>query len=249
MEEQKEYTKEEIIKAFANLNAHIVLKLYQKENVLFGRIKPDEKPPLQKYIEDLDLQNIVSCEDLQFYENNDFPPDRIKDFNSLCFEVFRDRIDYLFTDVPIDNRFDDDGDDIFHYKYGLYDYVKNLYPLFKEIIETEVTPDLFAAVPDVLDKDVSRDYYIKAIKFVLAIKLKGLRQGGRIDRYIAKMPFISPLLMRIIKKYKGHFYLKNNDLNSLDYKFALLSCFQFMNDYNTKLFELKMLRWEENNKG
>ena len=27
---------------------------------------------------------------------------------------------------------------------------------------------------------------------------------------------------------------------------ALLSCFQFMSDYNTKLFELKMLRWEEN---
>ncbi len=104
---------------------------------------------------------------------------------------------------------------------------------------------MFAAVPDVLDKDVSRDYYIKAIKFVLAIKLKGLRQGGRVDRYIAKMPFISPLLMRLLNKRKGHFYLKNNDLNSLDYKFALFSCFQFMNDYNTKLFELKMLRWEE----
>lgn len=245
MDEKQQYTKEEIIKAFANLNAHIVLKLYQKENVLFGRIKPDEKPPLQKYIEDLDLQNIVSCEDLQFYENNDFPLERIKDFNSLCFEVFRDRIDYLFTDVPIDNRFDDDGDDIFHYKYGLYDYVKNLYPLFKAIIETEVTPDLFAAVPDVLDKDVSRDYYKKAIKFVLAIKLKGLRKGGRVDRYIVKMPFISPLLMRLLNKRKGHFYLKNNDLNSLDYKFALFSCFQFLNDYNTKLFELKMLRWEE----
>lgn len=170
------------------------------------------------------------------------------DFDKLCFEVFRDRIDFLFTDVPIDKSFDDDGEDIYHYKYGWYEYIKSIYPLFKEIIKTEVTPDLFATVPDVLDNEVKRDYYGKATKFVLAIKLKGLRQGGRIDRYIAKMPFISPLLMRLIRKDKGHFYLKNNDLNSLDYKFALLSCFQFMNDYNTKQFELKMLRWEENNK-
>lgn len=168
------------------------------------------------------------------------------DFDKLCFEVFRDRIDFLFTDVPIDKSFDDDDEDIYHYKYGLYDYIKSIYPLFKEIIKTEVTPDLFATVPDVLNNEVKRNYYAKATKFVLAIKLKGLRQGGRVDRYVKNMPFISPLLMRLIKKYKGHFYLKNNDLNSLDYKFALFSCFWFLNDYNTKLFELKMLQWGEN---
>lgn len=206
---------EQIKRAFASLATNVLEKTCQKENILFGSVKPD--------------QTI--------------------DFNALCFEVFRDRIDYLFTDVSIDNRFeDDDGDDIFHYKYGWYDYIKGIYPLFKAIIETEVTPDLFTAVPDVLDKDVKRDYYEKATKFVLAIKLKGLRRGGRIDRYIAKMPFISPILMRLLNKRKGHFYLKNNDLNSLDYKFALFSCFWFLNDYNTELFELKMLQWEENNK-
>lgn len=205
---------EQINRAFANLAANVLEKSCQKENMLFGSVKPD--------------QTI--------------------DFDALCFEVFRDRIDYLFTDVPIDKSFDDDGKDIYHYKYVWYEYIKGIYPLFKEIIETEVTPDLFATVPDVLNNEVKRDYYEKATKFVLAIKLKGLRQGGRVDRYIAKMPFISPLLMRLLNKRKGHFYLKNNDLNSLDYKFALLSCFQFMDDYNTKLFELKMLQWEENNK-
>lgn len=173
-------------------------------------------------------------------------PDQTIDFDALCFEVFRDRIDYLFTDVPIDKSFDDDGEDIYHYKYGWYDYIKGIYPLFKAIIETEVTPDLFAAACDVLDNEVKRDYYERATKFVLAIKQKGLRQGGRVDRYVIKMPFIPPLIMRLLKKYKGHFYLKNNDLNSLDYKFALLSCFWFLNDYNTKLFELKLLQWEEN---
>lgn len=181
-------------------------------------------------------------------ENRLFQGNQTANFDKLFFEVFRDRIDYLFTDVPIDKRFEDEDDDIYHYKYGWYEYIKGIYPLFKEIIKTEVTPDLFAAACDVLDKEAKRNYYAKATKFVLAIKLKGLRQGGRVDRYIIKMPFISPLIMRLLNKCKGHFYLKNNDLNSLDYKFALFSCFWFLNDYNTKLFELKMLQWEENNK-
>ena len=205
---------EQIKRAFASLSETILKNTHQKENMLFGSVKPDEPT----------------------------------DFNTICFEVFRDRIDYLFTDVPIDKSFDDDGEDIYHYKYGWYDYIKGIYPLFKAIIETEVTPDLFAVACDVLDNEVKRDYYERATKFVLAIKQKGLRQGGRVDRYVIKMPFIPPLIMRLLKKYKGHFYLKNNDLNSLDYKFALFSCFCFLNDYNTKLFELKLLQWEENNK-
>lgn len=180
-------------------------------------------------------------------ENMLFNGDQTTDFDNLCFEVFRDRIDYLFTDVPIDKSYNDNSTDIYHYKYGLYEFVKNLYPLFKAIIETEVTPDLFTAACDIPDMEVKRDYYIKAIKFILAIKLKGLRQGGRVDRYIVNMPFVSPFIIRLIKKNKGHYYLKNNNLYSIDYKFALFSCFQFLNDFNTKVFELKMLQWEENN--
>ena len=197
---KKNYTKEEILSAFASLDVHIMLNLYRRENTLFGHIKANEKMPIDRYLEDLGLQGMAKFADLQFYEDNDFEPDRIPDFEKLCFEIFRDRIDFAFTDIPI----------------------------------------------DVLDRDTRREYYLKATKFVLAIKIRSLRQGGRIDRYIKNMPFISPILMRLIRTYKKHYYLKNSDTTSLDYKLALLSCFQFMSDYNTKLFELKMLRWEEN---
>lgn len=147
--------------------------------------------------------------------------------------------------MPTIKTFEED-DDIFHYKYGWYKYLKNLYQLFEEIIRTEITPDLFAAIPDILNEDTRHTYYSKLFRFILAIKMNGLRQGRRIDRYIKALPFISPFIMRLIKKQKGHYYLKNNDINSLDYKFALLSCFQFMSEDNTKLFELKMLQWEKN---
>lgn len=117
--------------------------------------------------------------------------------------------------------------------------------MFKEIITTEVQPDLFSAVPDILDKTELRIYYQKVTKFVTAIRLKRLKQGGCVDRYVKDMSFISPFVMRLLKRKKHRYLLKNSDTNSIDYKLALLSCFQFMNDYNTKLFELKMLRWEE----
>ena len=58
-----------------------------------------------------------------------------------------------------------------------------------------------------------------------AIKLRQLRQGSRIDRYIKDLPALSPYIARLIKPYKGHYLLTNSDIESLDYKLALLACF------------------------
>lgn len=252
MEEQtkkKEYTKEDIAKAFLSIDANILINLYTNENVVFARIKPNIQVPIKQYLENIGFRNIDNFLDDLFLNGHHIENGYVieKDFEERCFELYRDRTDSLFTKIPIDKSFEED-DDIYHYKYGWYEYLKNLYPLFEEIIKTEVTPDFFTAVPDLLDETESRNYYIAASKFVLAIKTKGLRQGGRIDRYIKKMNFISPLIQRLIKKQKGHFYLKNSDINSLDYKLALLSCFRFMSNDNTKLFELKILQWEKDTK-
>ena len=68
--------------------------------------------------------------------------------------------------------------------------------------------------------------------FVAAIKLKQLRQGSRIDRYIKDLPALSPYIARLIKYYKGHYLLANSDIESLDYKLALLACFALPTNYN-----------------
>lgn len=85
---KKNYTKEEILSAFASLDVHIMLNLYRRENTLFGHIKANEKMPIDRYLEDLGLQGMAKFADLQFYEDNDFEPDRIPDFEKLCFEIF-----------------------------------------------------------------------------------------------------------------------------------------------------------------
>lgn len=245
-----EEQKKAILKAFLNIDANILINLYTNENVIFGRIKSNDKVPIDQYLKDLGFCNMDEFICDLFLNGHNIENGYVieRDFNDRCFELFRDKVDCIFDKVPIDKSYDEDVKDIFHYKFGLYDYIKGIYPLFKEIITTEITPDFFATVPDILDEGTKRIYYTKVIKFILAIKLNGLRQGGRIDRYVKDLPLISPLIMRLIKKHKGHFYLKNNDMNSLDYKLALFSCFRFFNEENAKLFELKALRWEELNR-
>lgn len=56
---KNEYTKEAIIKAFACLDAQILLNLYAIENLAFGRIKTNDKVPMQRYVEDIGLQQIA----------------------------------------------------------------------------------------------------------------------------------------------------------------------------------------------
>jgi len=247
---QKEYTDEEIMKEFLSIQAYVLVDIYTNENVAFGRIKVNEEVPIKRYLEEMRFRHIEEILDEIPLDGPNMEHGCVieRDFHERCFEIYSDRTGYLLADIPIDKSFEEKDGDLYHFKYGWYEYLKELYPIFEEIMKTEVTPDLFAVIPDLLEEKERRTYYNTSSKFVLAIKTKGLRQGGRIDRYINKMNFISPFIKRLIKKQKGHYCLKNNDVNSLDYKLALFSCFRFMNEDNAKLFELKMLQWEENTK-
>ena len=237
-----------IIRAFADVYETTLFNLYTCENILFKRLNPTDKIPYEKYIEDLDLHKLA-------HYSPDFDGDYIEngfvkdiDFDYCCFDYYRDKIEYIFCDYPIAKGYEDDDNDLEHYKNGLYEYLKDLYPIVVEIIKTDIEPNLFATVPDILNKSERTAYYAKTTKFVTAIKTKHLRQGGRIDRYVKELPFLSPFVNRLIKKHKGHFLLANSDTNSLDYKLALLSCFCFFSSENAKLFALKTLRWEELNR-
>lgn len=237
---------EKIIKALAFMGTNSLINTLANENVVFGRIKAKEKVPTKQYLENLGLKRIIPYIADENLDGVNIQNSCIveKDFSERCFDLYIEKISYLFYKIPTDKSFEEDNG-IAHYKYGWYEYLNNLYPLFVEIIKTEVHPDLFTAIPELLNLKQQVSYYDTVSRFVLAIKTKGLRQGGRIDRYVKNMNFISPIIKRLIITRKGHYYLKNSNINSLDYKLALFSCFRFMNEDNAKLFELKMLQWEE----
>lgn len=244
---QDKYGKANIIKAFACLEAHFLINCYAAENFIFGRIKAGDEIPACSYLSDLGLQKFEKFLSADFMNGRAIENGRLKklDYEKTCFEIFRDKIEYVFDGAPVDKNYEENETDIFHYKNGLYDYLKDLYVTFREIVATDAPCDLFAAVPDVLDKDEQREYYLKVTKFVAAVRMRKLRQGGCINRYVKDLPFMSPFIMRLITKKKGRYLLKNNDPDSTDYKLALLSCFRFYNGNNAKLFELKALKWAE----
>lgn len=140
----------------------------------------------------------------------------------VCFRLYADNVNEIFARAPKATGTSEDYA-ILPFKYGLQDYLYRLYPLFRRIVITGALPYLFCP-PNVIDTD---DYNAKVRKFVAAIRLKQLRKGSRIDRYINDLPALSPYVARLIKPYKGHYLLANSDIESIDYKLALLSCFTF----------------------
>lgn len=145
----------------------------------------------------------------------------------VCFRLYADNVNKIFAHAPKAAGTSEDYA-ILPFKYGLQDYLYRLYPLFRRILITGALPDLFCP-PNVIDTD---DYNAKVRKFVAAIRLKQLRQGSRIDRYTKDLPALSPYVARLIKYYKGHYLLANSDIESLDYKLALLSCFTLPEQLN-----------------
>lgn len=246
----KDYTDTDIIRALACLDAVILFNLYTNENIIFKRLQPKEPIPFEKYINELGLQRLAHYLDTDHIDGDYIRQSCVAElaFDKCCFDYFKDRVEYIFEGTPISKDIEDDENNIEHYKNGLYEYLKNLYPIFAEIIKTDIEPDLFAATPNMLEKAELSIYYAQIMKFVKAIKMKHLRQGSCVDRYVKDMPLLSPFIKRLLKKRKGRFLLANSDTDSLDYKLALFSCFRFYSEENAKLFELKMLQWEENHK-
>ena len=140
----------------------------------------------------------------------------------VCFRLYADNVNEIFARASKAAGTSNDYA-ILPFKYGLQDYLYRLYPLFRQVVNTGALPDLFCP-PSGID---SGDYYAKIRKFVAAIRVKQLRQGSRIDRYIKDLPALSPYIAQLIKPYKGHYLLANSDIESIDYKLALLACFTF----------------------
>lgn len=245
-----QYSEEAIMRALACLDAVILFNVYTNENIIFKRLQAKEPIPFEKYIDELGLQRLSRFLDINHIDGDYIQQSCVAelDFDACCFNYFKDRVEYMFEGSPISKDIDEEENDIIHYKNGLYEYLKNLYPFFNEIIKTDIEPDLFAATPNMLQEPALSIYYAKIMKFVKAVKLKHLKQGSCVNRYVKDMPLLSPFINRLIRKHKGHFVLANSDTDSLDYKLALFSCFRFYSEENAKLFELKMLQWEENHK-
>lgn len=191
-EEMTESDTERIQLAWQKLEAIILLDLCAEENIVFGRIGRGEKIPFESYVPAMGLDGVapyVRLEELKArYIDKGFIA--YDDIEKVYYEIYGSKVSNIFQGVPLLKQFDYD-DAIVHYDCGLYEYLKDLYGMFREIITTEINPEPFAVMPDILDREEPRNYYFKISKFIKSIKVKKLKQGACINRYLKDTVYLA----------------------------------------------------------
>ena len=235
----KEFEKSQGTDVMNAMVVNVLMNNYTLEQVAFGKLKPNDEIPFDRYVEDLDLHKFKpnSCRDM--IEGNYITRDKRvaqKSEEDFIMECFLFNIQNVFMAYPkCSIAFGKDD-------FGLSKFIMSLYPLFKQIIKTEVEPQNF--VPVFKDRKDKAACYDRISKFLIAIKARGLRQGGCVDRYVKDLPYIPYFMQRLLRVEKNRYLLANSDTDSLDYKIAILSAIHFMSWENTKLFELKAQKCE-----
>ena len=218
---------------------NVLMNNYTLENVAFGKLKPSDEIPFNRYVEELNLQRFKpnSCRDMiegNYITRQGRVADKAEeDFIMGCYLFHIQNVFMAYPKCGIAFSKDD---------FGLSKFIMSLYPLFKQIIKTEVDPIDIA--PIFKDRKDETTCYDGISKFLIAIKSRGLRQGECVNRYVKDLPYIPYFVQRLLRVEKNRYLLANSDTDSLDYKLAILSAIHFMNFEHTKLFELKAKKWE-----
>ena len=225
-----------------DMNAMVVRVLINKytlENVVFGDLKPNDKIPFDRFVEDLNLQQQKPYLFRERIAGNFITKDeRVanRDEDEFIMECFFFHIQNVFMACP-------NSDNAFGGIYDLSEYIMGLYPLFKQIIKTEVEEESRVFEPVFNDRHDEAVCYGNIAKFLISINTRHLRQGRCVDRYVKGLPYIPYYVQRLLRINKNRYLLANSDTDSLEYKLAILSAIHFMKWEHTKLFELKVQKW------
>ena len=239
----KEFEKMQGTDTMNAMVVNVLIKNYTLENVAFGELSPNDKIPFDRFIEELDLQkfNPYSFSDIiggSYITMDGRVANRAED--EFIMECFLFQIQNVFMSAQCSIAF---GKDDFWFSK----FIMNLYPLFKQIIKTDVEVKPSELTPVFKDRKDETACYDGIAKFLISIKARSLRQGSCVDRYVKDLPYIPYFVQRLLKQNKNRYLLANSDTDSLDYKLAILSAIHFMNWDHTKLFEQKAQKWESTN--
>lgn len=218
---------------------------YTLENIAFGELHRGDKIPFERYAEDLELHPLTICrykDRIEGFAISEGQTVSNEDRDRLLKEHFADKINVVFQSAP-KKGYDTDDDGLYNFKYGIKEYIWELYPLYIKILNTEIEHDPFDIVKIFPDRASETACYEKISKFVVSIWTKGLKQGSCVDRYVKDLPYIPYFVKQLLKIQKNRRLLANSDSRSINYKLAILSCIQFMNPTHTRLFELKAAAW------
>lgn len=243
-----ESEKEKFQEFFRLISVNMLFNTYSLENIVMGKLKPDEQIPMDNFVSELKLQALnpySSASDLEgsIIDNEGV----VKDcpIETYYYRFFADQMNIIFLDAP---KFSDEfGDDLlFRFKNNLCKYITDMYPMFKEILATEVTYEPFDLVPLPTEKTNFHTTGIYVRDLVADIKIKRMKKGQRVDKLMKNIPYISNyyFVNRLLENKDNHYVVADNDTDGVDYKLALFSSMDFVNIEHYKIFNLKLKEWE-----
>lgn len=246
-ERQYDETDKKILTATISLLSNILFNDFALENIVLKKISPGSNIPYNLYLEELQLKPYeiyLSRKSIAGGIIDEEEKIRIKPNQEYFTQYYIDQVNCIFKNAP-KHKYTSNSLLIFPFKYDLKNYLQELYFLFEEIIDIKIEAKFFELISNINSRVEMIANNKLSQRFIAAIKLKKLRRGSRVDRYIKDIPCPSDLLKKLYCEKNGHYILVCNDVNNIEYKLALLSCFSFHTTENQKLFELKIKKWEE----
>lgn len=233
------------LNGLCNLIANTQLDIYVLENIVSDVYQPNDRFDIYSALKDMNLSYIfdeIKPESFAgiFFDSAGNITNRSKD--DLTFEFYTNKIELMFYD-EISKSNKRLSSEYLPFKPSLRSYLLDAYNIFKEIVNIQLPNVSHDYIMPFNNQSIRRKYFAQLSKFVVAIKLKHLRQGNCVNRYIKDIPFLPKPVKRLVKKQNNNYILLNSDTDSNDYKLALFSCIYFIKQENYSLFELKSEYW------
>lgn len=236
----------DIVRAFNAISINCLMNNYALENVVLGLIDTSEIIPIEQYANDLHIQNLHQYrQHLEGYYIDEHERIINQNRDRLIFNFYLNHIQNIF-EKNMEARYENDDSCLLPCNERLRNYLLNAFPIFLQIMNTNVEYDFYDIIPHITDAEAYENH-LKLTKFITAIKLKGLRRGNSVNRYVKEIQYIPFTVNKLIKKVHNR-YILIKDSESIEYKIALFSIFPFLNDRHNQIFELKIKRWYELNK-
>ncbi len=220
---------------------NIEMNKVAEEYVVLGRLRPGDSAKRDDVFRDLGLQDCDFRTLPEDYEGDVLDAEG-KVWERDVDEYFRRRyynfaMSCIFDEAPMTEK--DFGDDkMFFFCDEMRAYIDGCFPLFLEVLSQDVACDAFSlALP--MPVGILRAGKNRMAKFLADVYLQGMRKGQNVTKWFAGALYVPPQVQALVRTQGKKILLACDDVQSVEYKLALLSVVMFLSAENTALYDVK----------
>ena len=232
-------------KIFSIFIVNAQINNYAFELAALGKIKPKERFPIEEALRDMNLSDMVQENtDDSFYEGAAIDKNlnlQERDYDYFCREFFDFNMYSLFIGSSDKKSYEKADCEI-----NIENYINRLYLIFKDIMQTPAELDFC----DIISEDGKDNFDAEIFllkKFISAIFFKKIKRNSRIDKYIKPLNEIPESFKTLIVSKRNHYFLKENNIDSDDFKISVLYTLRFNLTEHYLLYRKKIKNWKVRN--